>query len=240
MRYLNMLIFDKYKSSNSTIQSNEEFLITQVWNLKHIFFNEISAIKNIKLEYLAFSEPFAEAFQFNQTMLDKLHPTSNKVDKEVAQQEQKIMLSKVQHDSIYQFKQQKNIDTYIIRKRPLVNPASNECVGVLILAAKADITFRRRLMLKHFIGGDVSPSSMLPQADLTKQQQEIITCLLLGFQQRKEIAAILESINGIRYNERGIKQRLEELYQKFNCTSLHELMDLVVINYKEQIPFLDI
>lgn len=235
-----MLILDKYKSSNFISQSNEEFLITQVWNLKHIFFNEISAIKNMNLEYIAFSEPFAEAFQFNQGMLDKRLKVNNKVDQEIIQQEQALLQSKVQHDTIYQFKHQQHIDTYIMRKRPLINPANNECVGLLILAAKADITFRRRLMLKHFMGGDVSHSSMLPQADLTKQQQEIITCLLLGFQQRKEIAIILESINGTRYNERGIKQRLEELYQKFDCTSLHELMDLVVINYKEQIPFLDI
>lgn len=235
-----MLILNKYKSNNYKIQSNEDFLISQVWNLKHIFFNEISAIKNIGLEYLAFSEPFAEAFKFNQTMLGKVSAQNSKIDKEIIQQEQEILLNMVQHDSVYQFKCEQNIDTYIMRKRPLINPASNECVGLLILAAKADITFRRRLMLKHFIGGGVSYSSILPQAELTKQQQEIITCLLLGFQQRKEIAAILESVNGTEYSERKVKQRLEELYQQFNCTSLHELMDLVVINYQEQIPFLEI
>lgn len=234
-----MITLDKYKR-NLTAASDEEFLITQIWNLKHIFFNELAAIKNTQLEYLAFSENFAESFKFNHMMLGKKLPTENKADQEIVLTELEIINSKLPNDSIYQFKHQAGVQTYIMRKRPLINLQTGNCVGILILGGKLDPTTRRRMIRKYFMGKNIEQSIILPTKDLTQQEQDIIACLLLGFQHRKEIALILNEANTENYSERQIKHRLEDLYKKFNCTSLNELMDIVVNTHKDQVSLFDI
>lgn len=226
-----MLIFNKYKPLPQTTQSNEEYLASQIWQLKHVFFNEMSAIKNSTLKYLAFSKPFAEAFKLDDSILDKSRPILSSIDQEIAQQEQQIIISQLRNDSIYQT-EKPNIDMYLMRKRPLINPSTGDCVGISILAAKLDIAKERRVMLRHFFGKQVSAGSTLPDAEFTQQQQQIITCILLGFQQRKDIAKILENITDNTYDEIRIKNQLHTLYQKYNCNSLNELVDIIVSNHK--------
>lgn len=227
-----MLIFNKYKPLPQTTQSNEEYLASQIWQLKHVFFNEMSAIKNSALEYLAFSKPFAEAFKLDNSILDKTKPVLNLIDREIEQQEQQVIIDQIRNDSIYQ-SEKPNIDMYLMRKRPLTNPSTGDCVGILILAAKLDIAKERRVILRHFLGKQVHAGSTLPNAEFTQQQQQIITCILLGFQQRKDIAKILENMTNDNYDEIRIKNQLHTLYQKYNCTSLNELVDVVVANYKD-------
>ncbi|MBX9866482.1 MAG: hypothetical protein K2Y14_06165 [Burkholderiales bacterium] len=226
-----MLIFNKYKPLPQATQSNEEYLGTQIWQLKHVFFNEMSAIKNSTLKYLAFSKPFAEAFKLDDSILDKSRPILSSIDQEIEQQEQHIIINQLRNDSIYQ-SEKPNIDMYLMRKRPLTNPSTGDCVGILILAAKLDIGKERRVILRHFLGKQVPIGSTLPTSEFTQKQQQILTCILLGFQQRKDIAKILENMTNDNYNEIFIKNQLQTLYQKYNCTSLNELVDAVVSNYK--------
>lgn len=230
-----MLILDQYKSTSHIshrTQSNKEYLATQVWQLKCVFASEISAIKDINLEYLAFSKPFAEAFKFNESFLDRPMSISNSIEREIAEQEQRILVDKVMYDSLYQFKPEPNIEMYLMRKRPLINPVTGDCVGISILAAKLDIAKQRRVVLKYFMGQQISSESVLSTPELTDQQQQIIACILLGFQQRKDIAKILENITDNAYDEVRIKNQLQGLYQKYKCASLNELVNLVVSNYK--------
>lgn len=227
-----MFILNQYQSAPIHSQSNEEYLITQVWQLKHIFFNEISAIKNINLEYLAFSKPFAEAFKFDETLLDRPISALTMVDQEIIQQERQILIDKVLHDSIYQFKPEPNIEMYLMRKRPLINPETGDCVGILILAAKLDMAKQRRIVLRYLLGKQINADSVIAPAEFTEQQQQILSCMLLGFQQRKDIARILEAMTGKQCDEVRIKNQLQALYQKHNCGSLNELMNLVVSNYR--------
>lgn len=229
-----MLILNQYKSAppTSKIQSNEEYLATQVWQLRSVFASEISAIKDAKLEYLAFSKPFAEAFKFDESFLDRPISISNSIEREIIQQERQILVDRVMHDSLYQFKPEPNIEMYLMRKRPLINPATGDCVGISILAAKLDIAKQRRVVLKYFMGQQIASESVLSTPELTEQQQQIITCILLGFQQRKDIAKILENITEGAYDEVRIKNQLQALYQKYKCASLNELVNLVVANYK--------
>lgn len=228
-----MFILNQYKSLPHNEQSNEEYLAVQIWQLKHVFFNEISAIKNVNLEYLAFSKPFAEAFKFDETLLDRPISALTMIEQEIIQQERQILIDKALHDSIYQFKPEPNIEMYLMRKRPLINPATGDCVGILILAAKLDMAKQRRIVLRYLLGKQINSDSVLAPAEFTEQQQQILSCMLLGFQQRKEIARILENTTDNGYNEIKIKNQLQALYQKYNCASLNELVDVAVTNYKD-------
>lgn len=231
-----MKILDKYKN-NTTFLTNEEFLATQIIQLKHVFFDELSAIKNTMLEYIAFSKPFADTFLLDESFLGQQNFLQNKrkINDEIKLQEQQVLENKKLIDSVYQFKQDLETKLYVMRKRPLINPSTDDCVGIIIFAIKMDLTSQRKLMAKHILG--LSPDKyVISSTNLTEKQQQVINCLLLGFHKRKEIAAILGKVTHKQYNEGQIKTVLEGLYEKFSCSSFSELITLIVLNSKQSTP----
>ena len=65
---------------------------------------------------------------------------------------------------------------------------------------------------------------------LTKAQNEIAFCLLLGFSIRKEILTILSKYLQVDYPEHKIKNELTMLYAKFNCNSAASLLNTLLLN----------
>lgn len=50
----------------------------------------------------------------------------------------------------------------------------------------------------------------------------------MGFHQRKEIAYVLQNLTSKEYSDRQIKYFLTKLYQKYNCSSITELIELII------------
>ena len=217
--------------------TNEEYFISQLWQLKHVFFNEAAAIKNSTLEYIAFTDQFASEFNLDENSLGSTLDTLNKeVAEKIKHQELDIISQQKSQDTIYHFNQDGKLQTYIMRKKPLINPTTKDVLGIIIFAKRFDASVSRKLFVKQILG--MHPvHQVLPDNDLSEQQQQIITCLLLGFHHRKEIASILANITDKSYSEARVKNELQTLYQKFKCNSPGELLNLIVTIGQAPIQF---
>lgn len=81
------------------------------------------------------------------------------------------------------------------------------------------------------LGGKSNAESMqheLMNLELTPLQQQLIFCILIGFTARKDITSILNHLTGEKYNEIKIKNTLQALYIKFNCSTTTQLIDLII------------
>lgn len=231
-----MMILDKYKNKKLSELSNQEFLLSQIWQLKNVFFDELSLIKNTDLEYVAFSTPYAEEFQQDETLLGKrsLVNVNEKLNNDMLEKEQQALKERKLFDLIHQFKLGRETKLFMMRYRPLINPATDDCVGLIVFAIKMEVMSQRRMIIKHFLG--LSGDYVIPEESLSEKQQQVITCLLLGFQQRKEIADVLGKVTDKKYNEGQIKTLLEGLYRKFRCSSFSELMNVITLNSADSVP----
>lgn len=145
-----MFITNKYSQLIKSIDSytDEEYL--QLDELNQLFFREASAIKNTQLEYIAFSNTFATEFNFNSNQLGKKQenlPNQNqKLIQDTTRQESAIIISKKPQNTLLNTKINNQNNCYFVRKFPLVNPATNNCVGLLIFPTKIDILNFRKLI----------------------------------------------------------------------------------------------
>ncbi len=229
-----MIINDKYSGCFNITQtySNEIFLALQIWQLQHVFCSEISAIKNPQLEFLAFSNEYAEAFHLSQEALGKkikdIKIVSQAMCKEIETQELNIIATGKSEDHLFHFTYGKQYTSYIMRKWPLINPATNDIVGILILATKFDVLQSRRLFLNYMLR-KVYKAQQASDMRLTEQQRQIVACLLLGFHSRKEIALLLSGITNTYHSEIRIRSELHTLYQQLNCNNIGELLNLIAV-----------
>ena len=210
--------------------SDHEFMVRQVWQLSHIYTNELTSIKNTRHEFVAFTQKFAKEFGANAESLGKtaeiLTGMSHDDYAKIHEQEEIIFKSLKFQDSIYLLKRNKDIINYALRKHPLVNPATNNCVGILINTTRFTPGIFRKLMLNKFLPfNKVLPG--IKSNELSEQQRQIAFCLLLGFHSRKEIAALLSNMTNTEYNETRIKNSLQALYNKFDCNTPGQLLNLI-------------
>ena len=148
---------------------------------------------------------------------------------EIEQQEQHIIKSLQMQNSIYVLKKDGEVIFYIVRKRPLVNPSTGRCVGILINTGKAMPGVLRWLLVnKEFPSLPLSADTL--NIKLSKTQRQISFCLLNGFRTRKEISSILSKITPKGCSEIKVKNTLQVLYNKFRCNTPSQLLDIVAIS----------
>lgn len=225
-----MLIHEDYDlPQNNDFLSDEEYLLNQLWLLKHIFYNEIAAVVNTRLEYLGISNQFSEIFNCGSEILGRKFSIYNNSDLalKIEESECKIIQEKVFHESVYQIKQGNEIRLYYIRKRPIINPGTNNCVGIFISAALLNLAQHSNI-IHRVMSGRQDKVDVVFKEELSEEQHQIIACLLMGFHQRKEIAYILQNLTSKEYSDRQIKYFLTKLYQKYNCSSITELIELII------------
>lgn len=210
--------------------SDHDFMALQISQLRNIFHNEIGAIKNTKHEFVAFTKKFAEEFGLTRSHLGRtavdLPGMDEKTYAEIEKQEKGIIVGLEFQDSIYILNRNKKLVHYVLRKRPIVNPATNNCLGIVFNTSKIVPGVFRRLLASNFLPTQ-KPKSIIISTPLTEQQQQVAFCLLLGFHSRKEIANILSNITKSEYSENKIKNSLQALYNKFKCNSPGQLLDLM-------------
>ncbi len=210
--------------------TDNEFLARQVWQLCHVYAHELAAIKNVEHEFIAFTQQFAEEFEVNADLLGKTAlamPEMNQADSsEIQRQEKVIFTSLAFQDSIYLLRKNKSIINYVSRKHPLVNPATNNCVGIFINSSRVMPGIFRKLLLNKFLPIKKMISPTISPA-LSEHQNQVAFCLLLGFHSRKEIAALLTDLTNTEYNETQIKNSLQALYNKFDCHTPGQILNLI-------------
>lgn len=224
-----MLIHKDYIQANTQEQSDEKYLLNQLWLLKHVFYDEIAAVLNADLQYLGISNKFANVFNCNNEILGHKFSiyTDNKLISDLDKSEQRIIKEKIAHDSVYQIKQGNEVKLYLIRKRPIVNPATSNCIGMFIFVALLNLATHSNIIYR-IVSSQHYRNQLVPSEELSDEQHQIIACLLMGFHQRKEIASILQNVTNKEYSERQIKYFLSKLYQKYNCSSITELISLII------------
>lgn len=212
--------------------NDQELLIMHAWQLKKIFNNEIAAIKNIDHQFVDFTSKFAEAFECTEELIGKTEgalPTVDKADYvEIERQERQIMQKLELQTSIYAFKKNEDVVMYIVRKRPLVNPSTKNCIGILINIGKMVPGALRSLFVNKSFPRAL-PSKDLSNIKLTDLQIQVIFCLLTGFQTRKEISSILNKVTSSVCNEIKVKNILRSLYNEFGCSTPTQLLDVVTL-----------
>ena len=231
-----MLIHKDYSQTNTQEQSDEKYLLNQLWLLKHVFYDEIAAVLNADLQYLGISNKFANVFNCNSEILGHKFSiyTDNKLISDLDKSEQRIIKEKIAHDSVYQIKQGNEVKLYLIRKRPIVNPVTANCVGMFIFVALLNLATHSNIIYR-IVSGQHYRNQLVPSEELSDEQHQIIACLLMGFHQRKEIASILQNVTNKEYSERQIKYFLSKLYQKYNCSSITELITLIINSHENDL-----
>ena len=227
-----MFIANNYQTDVNNLPhlTDHEYMTLQIWHLKHTFHNQIASIKNTKHEFVAFTERFATEFGANSDLLGKtaenLPGMTNSSYSEIYAQEEKLITIQQFQDSMYLLKRNKEVVDYIIRKHSLVNPATNACVGILINTRRFVPGLFRKILQNKFLPAPKF-RVMVQHPELSEQQQHIAFCLLLGFHSRKEIATLLSTVTNSNYNETQIKNSLQALYNKFECHTPGQLLDLM-------------
>lgn len=214
--------------------TNDEYLCFQITQLQRLFVGELLAIKDISLRYIAFSEEFAAEFGLNDSHLGTYG--DDNVDQAtidmILAQEQQIIHEYGYQDSSYFYRKNNSLKICGIRKRQLINPFTGDLVGLAIVASKFDPGFIRKVFIRKLFPRVVK---FKPETNvsLTDHQQHVAFCLLAGFHSRREIAQILHgSINQEAY-ENKIKHSLQMLYNKFECNSTSQLLNLIANNVIE-------
>ena len=227
-----MIIHDAYKDAlkNTAIFSDKEFLITQIWSLKHVYCNECAAIKNVNLALISYTNQFASSFNLTEESLGHTFKYQSSISPEVLDeiemQELSIIANKQFKSTIFNYTNSGIYKNYLMYKRPLINPSTNNVVGILIFSVIFD-----PMIVRKFVNKFILPKPKAIQhtynVQLTEQQHFIITCLLLGFHSRKEIASILGNATNKIYSEDQIKDVLRVLYRKLNCENTNDIVNLI-------------
>lgn len=234
-----MYILKDYLEKSEITESldDEKFLYRYLWLIHHSFIDEMLLLKNNRCEFIAFTEKMAEEFNLNPEILGKTFNSaeniSNHIKEEVFQQEQILLKTQKPQNSFYFYRKDDQVNNYFVRKRPLINPATKNSVGIMVVTTKIRPNMQRQFIMKEFLGlSQQVLSSTKP--NLGAIQQQILFCLLLGINNRKEIALTLSRITAKDISENQIKNALQSLYKEFGCSSYSQLVSLTL---NGQIPF---
>lgn len=234
-----MLIASEYLKlyKSHTKLSNDEYLVHHIWYIENLFTNELALLKNHKCEFIAFTKAMSMEFNLGTETLGKTFNTVTTIPEEVRneiyKQELKLLQEKKAQTSLYFYKKNDIIYNYIVKKRPIINPATNDAVGILVNTEPVIPNVHRKFILKEFLG--LSNNVMrTTKPNLLPIQKQVLFCLILGISSRKEIADTLSTITNNYITENQIKNALQNLYNIFNCSNSSQLVALALNN---QIPF---
>lgn len=210
--------------------TNDEFLQFSIEQLQNIFHNEMLAIKNTQLNYVAFSRQFADEFELDETYLD-----TNKgnnldqaaLDANLAQEKQLLAENRYQ-DYLHFYKKNNQTKSCTMRKRPLINPFNSQVVGLVTVVSYLGPGFLRKLLTRKLFPKLATQNNNAANSLTTDAQQYIAFCLLAGFHSREEIALIINSSTNNSLGTIQIKNNLQNLYKKLDCNSNAQLLEIIL------------
>ncbi len=212
--------------------SDQDFLNMQFLHLDTSYSCEITAIKNCENKLLYVSDKYAAEFSLTKEQICGQNITIIGINDDIAKslltQESELYNSELPLDLIYVHKGGQKMSTYLVRKRLIRNPHTNNVVGI-------------QVNMEHFIPGNFRKTfiqltkkcALAPiktNVELTKSQNDIVFCLLLGFSGRKEVANIISFYTKVFCSEHRVKNELGTLYFKFNCNNTTSLLNSILLN----------
>lgn len=223
-----MFIKEEYaiKLGKTPVLSDEEALCQYIWYLKNICQNEMALIKNVRCEFIAFTDSMAEEFDFGAEILGETFDTAGnipvKIRENIREQELKLLADGHPQTSFYFYQKNSEIRHYLVRKRILLNLATNKAVGILVNTERVLPNLHRKFLQREFLGmSNQLEVSITPS--LTSIQKQILFCLLIGISNRKEIAQTLSTITGNSITDVKVKNELQVLYREFHCSHSSQL-----------------
>lgn len=214
----------------TTSMTNDEFLQFSIQQLQNIFSNEMLAIKNTDLNYVAFSQQFADEFELDKTYLNT--NKGNDLDQAALNanlaQEQKLLTESRYQDYLHFYKKNNKTKTCTMRKRPLINPFNAQVVGLVNVVSYLGPGFLRKLLTRKLFPKLATQNNKVASSVTTDAQQYIAFCMLAGFYSREEIALIINNSTNTSLGTIQIKNNLQSLYKKLDCNSNTQLLDMLL------------
>ena len=228
-----MFVIEKYanKLKGTPVLNDEDALCQYIWYLKNVCQNEMALIKNVRCEFIAFTDLMAEEFDLGSEILGATFNSARNISatirENIQKQELKLLEDGQSQTSFYFYQKSSEIRNYLVRKRILLNLATNKAVGILVNTERVLPNLHRKFLQREFLGmSNQLEINIMP--NLTSVQKQILFCLLIGISNRKEIAQTLSAITGSLISDVKIKNELQVLYREFNCSHSSQLIQLVL------------
>lgn len=233
--YLNYL-------NSFTELDDEQFLAFHIWQMIHCRPYEMSLIKNTSCEFIAFTQKMQTEFNLPLGILGKTFQqmglVAPNISQDIHRQELNLINTKTQQNSFYFYKNQAGItNSYLVKKQPLINPNSDNVVGILINTERVRPNLMRSFLLKQH--NSATQHTPLITKDFTYIQKQIILCLIIGISGRKEISQTLSKLLNEDITEIKIKNSLQQLYKDFHCSDSQQLVNTILTNrtYSELLEY---
>lgn len=213
--------------------SDEQFLAFHIWQILHCRPYEMSLIKNTACEFIAFTTKMQTEFNLPDEILGKtfqeMNLVSDKISQDINIQELELIKNKTQQNSFYFYKNKEGItNSYLVKKQPLINPNTNNVVGILINTEAVRPNLMRHFLLKQH--NSITHHAPIVHKDFTYIQKQIILCLIIGINGRKEISQVLSKLLNEEITEIKVKNTLQQLYKDFHCSDSQQLVNIVLTN----------
>lgn len=228
-----MIIATEYATKFNALENlnDSDFLLRFIWYIKHLFSKDLVLIKNAECQFIAFSDAMMQEFNFSEHTLGKtileLPNFDETLRNQIYKQEQQILMSRENQYSFYFHQKGDETHNYLIYKRGLINPATNNIVGLFVRNMPWTIGVYRKFIMENFAGNSARISETNSNK-LSFLQQQVLFCLLLGITHRKEISSMLSSITHKPITENQVKNTLQSLYNQFDCNYPSALVELIL------------
>lgn len=220
---------------------DKEFLEEFVLAFYEIFFNEMASIKNNKSQYIATTTSFANLIGV------AVQDIILKTDAEIPSKFSKYADLFYEYDrAVEQLKKPisfldineyfNSIGAYVFHKKPVINPHTNNVLGVLYYVEQYKVTNLLNMLRKMH-----NPKSKIDHVGrpvkLGTKQSEVLFCILLGIKGDKVIAHFINEIKGSCYTQQTVSNAVKELYKKFDTNDRYSLLQQAIAqNFHLQIP----
>lgn len=205
-----------------------------------ICYNKIGAIKDVDSKYIMATNNFVALVGLN-SIGSIIHLTDIQLPCSMANYSKKY---KEQDEMIIKYKSSQSyieiqefatgIGVYKFTKSPIINPKTNNILGVLINVEPFQVTNMMDVMLEMHTKRRNVPLNTnsfgcnKANISLGPKQTEVLFCLSLGIKEDKYIADFIKKVLNIEYGIVHIRDIVRDLLAKFNVCKREELLEEIV------------
>ena len=247
MADLKQLAKPKIKNNNhiyKLVSLSDDDYLSQLITYTHLYRkNDICSIKDTNSTYLAVTSAFTDLMCFNGITSiigksDKNMPsTISKFASTIYDQERAIEQSRVTMQTLDVFEYPSGFNALKSRKEPIINPTTSNVLGTFTSSNTlgSDSNLKTIIDIHHIKFGKY-PSINITYNNsssykLTQTELNILFCICLGINNRKDIANFLSVIYKRTVGaETTIHDTFRRLYKKLNCNTPMQLLEFTIYN----------
>ncbi|MDD3266382.1 MAG: hypothetical protein PHC75_04285 [Burkholderiales bacterium] len=215
--------------------SDDDLLAFYAWQVSNCYPNEMALVKNYKCEFIAFTDKMKDEFDLSRDIIGKTFRSSTGISDEIIsnihEQELSIIKNRSQQSSFYFYNNKSGVtNSYLVRKRALINPNTGNVIGIMVNTEYYSIP---NMMRKFFVSQNQDLQYLISRdtiQEFTYLQKQIILCLIIGINGRKEIAQTISKFLSEDVTEIKVKNTLQQLYRQFGCSDSNHLVNIILSN----------